>query len=146
MDSLYLIMAGVATIAIIILTIYLVIFISKATHLIQELQFNIEEQSKQIKLLVDKADELIIDVNQFVNNASESLEKVSSMSDQLSGLVKEANSKTRNLMSAVDEIAVSARKTYFSIEKPIRAVANFINNFSENIASVKSIFPSKKKA
>lgn len=145
MDSLYLIMAVVVTIAIIILTIYLAVFISKATNLIQEVQANFKEQSKQLKLLVDKTDELIIDVHQFVNNASESLEKVNVMSDQISGLVNKVNSKTGNLMSVVDAIAASARETYFTIEKPIRAVSSFISSFSDNIAFVKSIFPSKKK-
>ncbi len=145
MVSLYVIMAAVATIAIVILTIYLVVFISKATNLIQEVQVSFKEQSKQIKLLVDKTDELIIDVNKFVNTASESLEKVNTMSDQISGLVNKVNSKTGNLMSAVDEIAVSARETYFAIEKPIKAISSFINGISDNIAFVKSLFPSKKK-
>jgi SMC interacting uncharacterized protein involved in chromosome segregation len=139
-------MAAIAAIAIIVLTIYLAVFISKATNLIQEVQVNFKEQSKQLKLLVEKTDELIIDVHQFVNNASESLEKVNVMSDQITGFVNKVNSKTGNLMSAVDEIAVNARETYFAIEKPIRAVSSFISNFSDNIAFVKSIFPSKRKA
>ena len=134
----------VAFIILIVLLIYMISFVKKATKLIEDTRNQINKQSEQFSETIEKIDVLLSDIHKFVNLASESLGKVNEMSDRLSGLVTKVDDKADNLMSVFEQIALGTKSMYDSIYKPVRSVIDFFQNISGNLSFFKSILPKKK--
>lgn len=142
-----LVVTGIIAITVlIVLLFYMISFVNKATKLIEDTRNQINKQSEQFTETIEKIDLLVADVHKFVNLATDSMQKVSDISEKLSNLVNKVDSKADNLLVVIDEIAQTTKTIYEKVNKPVRSIVEFFSNFSENISFVKSLLPKKKQA
>ncbi len=138
--GIFYVVAMIALVLFVILSIFLIVFVSKTTQLIDETRLRINEQSKQLNTTLEKIDLMILDIHSFVKQASTSLEKIDEMSNEITELVRKVDNKANNVIVALDDVGGIFRNSINSIEKAV----NFITNFTDVFTKIKSIFPTKK--
>ena len=143
----------------IVLIIVVIFFITFAKKVLQNLDSNIGQVTKDIHSIKEQSVDFMFDVHKFIKKANniaetieelkqpmiESIDNIKHVSREAKGILHVAKGKTEEFAYGLKSITDSLYEGYMRVVQPIQRISTIISQVSKGASKMSEIFKKKKE-